>query len=122
MSFSRIDTVILRVRDISAAIAWYVDVTGFSVAYEDPNERLAVLQGSDGSPLTLWAWKSGEVPPPAGATACYPIFASANAHDDARTLKAKGIRVDEVVDQGSICFFRFYDPDGNMLEACEVRS
>lgn len=122
MSFSRVDTVILRVSDLAASTAWYVETIGFTVAFEDPGERLAVLQGSEGSPITLWEWKPGEKRPAPGGASCYPIFASKNAVEDARALRDRGVRVDEVVDQRSICFFRFYDPDGNMLEACEVRS
>lgn len=122
MPFSKIDTVILRVRDIAAATAWYVENVGFTVAFEDPGERLVVLQGSEGSPLTLWEWRTGEHSPPPGVSTCYPIFSSSDAIGDAEALRNRGIRVDDVIDQGGMCYFRFYDPDGNMLEACEVRS
>jgi len=58
--FSGLDTVILRVRDISTATAWYVQHLGAEVISEDEAQRLAVLEfGGDpegngaGSTLTL---------------------------------------------------------------------
>jgi catechol 2,3-dioxygenase-like lactoylglutathione lyase family enzyme len=58
--FSGLDTVILRVRDISAATAWYVQHLGAEAIYEDEEQRLPVLEfGGDpegngaGSTLTL---------------------------------------------------------------------
>jgi catechol 2,3-dioxygenase-like lactoylglutathione lyase family enzyme len=40
--FSRIDTVILRVRDLTRAEAWYKQTLGLSSVYSDPTEGLTV--------------------------------------------------------------------------------
>lgn len=120
MAFTRIGTVIVRVRDISAATEWYTDVLGFSVGHEDPAEGLAVLRGSEGSSLTLWEWKATDRPPAVGSPSCYPGFATTHAVEDAAALKARGIRTETVIERNGVRSFHFYDPDGNMLEAREV--
>jgi hypothetical protein len=92
-------------------------VAGFSLDDEDSIEPLAVIEGPDGFPLILGEWKRGDVRPANGVAACYPVFASTNTVSDARALRKMGVQVDDVVDQGSLYFFRFCDPDANMLEA-----
>lgn len=115
----RLDTVILRVRDAAAAAAWYARTLGFGVAYEDATEGLIVLDGCT-PPLTLWEWQAGERPPVSGAASCYPIFGSADAAADARALAALGVEVGPVQEGPGVRFFRFSDPDGNLLEACQA--
>jgi catechol 2,3-dioxygenase-like lactoylglutathione lyase family enzyme len=57
--FSRIDTVIVRVRDVMRAVHWYTRTLGLAPVYSDPNEGLTVL-GMEGTSLTLWQVKPDE--------------------------------------------------------------
>ena len=115
--FSRLDTVILRVRDLAAARQWYATTLGLHAVYEDPSQGLAVLGLEGGASVTLWAVPAGEAIPPSST---YPIFAVADARAAHAHLLARGVSPEPLVEAPGVCYFRFADPDGNPLEACEV--
>lgn len=115
--FSRLDTVILRVRDLPAAQQWYAATLGLSAVYEAPDEGLAVLGLAAGASLTLWALPAGEA---VRASSTFPIFAVADAPAAHAHLRARGVAVGPVTEGPGVRYFRFADPDGNPLEACEV--
>lgn len=118
--FSRIDTLILRVRDLQRACDWYATTLGLTAVYTDAEEGLAVLPVGESGSLTLWQLKKGEVPPARDAAGAYPIFAAADAAADHVALSARGVEVGELTEGPGVRFFTFRDPDGNRLEACEV--
>jgi catechol 2,3-dioxygenase-like lactoylglutathione lyase family enzyme len=124
--FSGLDTVIIRVRDISAATTWYVQHLGAEALYEDEEQRLAVIEvgGSPdgemaGSTLTLWQLDDGVAWAPSST---YPILATPDAKAAHAALAAQGVAVDALVETPGVWFFRFTDLDGNTLEACEVKA
>ena len=118
--FTRIDTVLLRVRDHAAAIAWYEEQLGLTPAFTDPAERLSVLDVGEGASLTLWELKPDEPDPPRDGAGTFPIFATEDAASAHRRLAESGVRVSEVSESPGVRFFTFWDLDGNRLEACEV--
>ena len=73
--FSRLDTVILRVRDLPAAQRWYAATLGLHAIHEDAGEGLAVLGLDGGASLTLWAL-AGDVDVQTSST--FPIFGVAD--------------------------------------------
>jgi catechol 2,3-dioxygenase-like lactoylglutathione lyase family enzyme len=115
--FSRLDTVILRVRDLAAARAWYATRLGLHAVYEDATQGLAVLGLEGGSSLTLWAAPRGEG---ISTSSTFPIFAVADARAAHARLAANGVPAEPLVEAPGVCYFRFADLDGNPLEACEV--
>jgi catechol 2,3-dioxygenase-like lactoylglutathione lyase family enzyme len=117
--FERIDTVIVRVRDIEAAKRWYREKLGLEPTFEDDGEQLAVL-GCGGTSLTLWQWASHEAAPSPADAGCYPIFSAVDVEQAWRTLRTRGVTVEPVTDAGGVRWFRFRDLDGNQLEACQV--
>lgn len=118
--FDQIDTFILRVADLEAAVAWYAAMLGLQAAYTDPVERLAVLPLAQGASLTLWQRKAGEPAPDPGAQGAFPIFATADAAAALEALKGRGARAGGLVEGAGVRYFQFQDLDGNRLEACEV--
>ena len=118
--FRRIDTVIVRVRDLQQAKGWYERVLELDTIYEDPAERLAVLTTPDGSSVTLWELKEGEVLAAGPGVGTYPIFAVDDAPDAHRALRERGVEPEALADGAGVCYFGFRDPDGNRLEACQV--
>jgi catechol 2,3-dioxygenase-like lactoylglutathione lyase family enzyme len=116
--FSRIDTVILRVRDLARSERWYSQTLGLSSVYSDTTEGLTVL-GLQGASLTLWQFKPAE-----GGTKpsehSFPIFAVADADAAHRHLLELGVAADPLQEGPGVRFFTFRDPDGNRLEACQV--
>ena len=51
-----IDTVIIRVSDISLSKQWYVNKLGLTVIWDDPAIKLVVLD--TGSPVSLTLWQT----------------------------------------------------------------
>ena len=123
--FSGLDTVIIRVRDISAATAWYVQHLGAEAIYEDAEQRLAVIEiggdddGNGASTLTLWQLDDGVAWAPSNT---YPILATPDAKAAHAALTAQGVEVGVLMETPGVWFFRFADLDGNALEACEVKA
>lgn len=116
--FSRLDTLILRVHDLSAARTWYAATLGLTAVYVDEAEGLAVL-GLEGTSLTLWQLKPGEAMVDS-ATAPYPIFSVADAAAAQTLLRERGTAAGALQVGPGVRFFSFRDLDGNRLEACEV--
>lgn len=117
--FRRIDTVILRVSNLETAVRWYESVLGLPSVHRDEAVRLAVL-ALDGTSLTLWERGAGEAAPAADAAGTYPIFATGDAAGARERLVARGVAAGPLETGEGVRFFRFEDPDGNVLEACEV--
>ncbi len=113
-----IDTIIIRVSDIQKSKRWYVDNLDLSPVYEDNNINLLVLD--TGGQVSLTLWQTDEKIEVNKNTASYPIFRTENAASANEELKSKGINVSDVIDDGAVKYFTFFDPDGNVLEACQV--
>jgi catechol 2,3-dioxygenase-like lactoylglutathione lyase family enzyme len=115
--FSRLDTVVLRVRDLPAAQQWYATTLGLGAIYEAHDEGLVVLGLAGNASLTLWALPADET---AGASSTFPIFGVDDAHAAHAHLRARGVAAGPVTEGPGVRYVRFADPDGNTLEACEV--
>ena len=113
-----IDTVIVRVSDVTFSKGWYREKLFFQVIYEEPSLNLAVLDTNGPTSLTLW--QTDEPIQINKDTASYPIFKTPEAEKARQALQESGVRTGEVVDDGFVKYFFFYDPDGNVLEACQV--
>jgi catechol 2,3-dioxygenase-like lactoylglutathione lyase family enzyme len=119
-AFLGLDTVLVRVTNIEAARDWYRAALGFDEPYVDPAERLAVFSLGGTTSLTLWELKPGESLPPRTQCATFPIFSVKDANETRELLAGRGVDVGPLVAGGEVTFFTFRDPDGNLLEACEV--
>ena len=112
-----IDTIVLRVSDLDRSKAWYTQNLEFKSISEDKQMDLIVLDTFGPTSLTLWA--TGEKIKVNRDTTSYPIFRTANAALAHEKLKQKGIEVGELT-ADAVNYFNFRDPDGNLLEICEV--
>ena len=118
--FLGLDTVLVRVTNIATARDWDRTAFGVEEPYFDPAERLAVFPLGGTTSLTLWELKPEEIPPPRTQAATFPIFSVKDAKATRQLLTVRGVDVGPLVDGGSVTFFTFRDPDGNLLEACQV--
>lgn len=118
--FLRIDTVIVRVRDLAHALPWYQILLAAEPLYLDGGEGLAVLPLGDSS-LTLWQREPGDtghaVPGRAGT---YPILAVADADAAHAFVSAHGGTPEPIGTGAGVRYFGFTDPHGNYLEACQI--
>lgn len=116
--YQGIDTVIVRVSDILNAKQWYQDKLGLTMVWDDSCPRLIFLD--TGSPTSLTLWQTDEKIEHIRGTASYPIFRTLHAETTIKELQDNGVLVGEVIVDGPVQYFLFYNPDGNVLEACQV--
>lgn len=115
--FLRLDTVILRVRDIKKARAWYQQKLGFRPTYSDDNEKLVVFDLHGTTSLTLWQLKEKEK---LTVSSTYPIFLAEDIQAAHETLASQRVKTEPVTETNGLRWFGFYDPDGNRIEVCQV--
>ena len=113
-----IDTVIIRVSDIEISKDWYQVKLGLLPVWDDPQMNLVVLDTNSATSLTLWQTKKKISIDQ--ETASYPIFKTPDASALREALIISGIQVGEIIQDEHVKYFFFYDPDGNILEACQV--
>jgi catechol 2,3-dioxygenase-like lactoylglutathione lyase family enzyme len=115
--FGRIDTVILRVKNIKKAARWYKEVLELTPLYEGENDHgMVIFQVGDGPPLTLYEIGYDEVIPAKRFSSTYPIFYVSDIEAVHSTLTERGVEAESIEDDGAVKYFRFRDPDGNALE------
>jgi len=113
-----IDTLIVRVSDIEISRNWFIQKLSFTVLHEDPIHRLAVLDTH--SPVSITLWQTDEPIKINAKTTAYPIFRTADAQQAHDHLSAMGVTVGEIITDHAVTYFTFHDPDGNILEVCQV--
>ena len=114
-----IDTIIVRVSNIAASKKWYSEKLGMALLFEDDKMKLAVLDTK--SPTSLTLWQTEKTVSVNRETASYPIFKTPNAGALKKELSNRGIEVGEIIQDDYVKYFFFYDPDGNILEACQLQ-
>jgi catechol 2,3-dioxygenase-like lactoylglutathione lyase family enzyme len=119
-SFTRIESIVLRVRSRQAAVAWYRESLGLEVVFEDPAEGMAVLGVGQGCSLTLWELPAGEEGAPGEISGTFPIFEAMDVRRHRLLLQGRGVATSELREIPGLRCFTFWDPDGNRLDACEV--
>lgn len=120
MSLQGIDTVIIRVSNLEISKKWYTENLNLNVIWEDPILKLAVLE--TGGPTSLTIWQTDKVINFDRDTSSYPIFRTFDAIQLRKELIDKGVNVSELIEDSSVKYFLIYDPDGNVIEACQVIS
>lgn len=118
--FSGLDTILIRVRHIEAAQAWYERMLGMVTTYVDPVRRIVVMDTGKPTSLTLWELKPGEQSATPGMMGTPPIFHADSAPAMRDALMGRGVVVEKLECNGWLQTFGFYDPDGNRLEICEM--
>ncbi|MGN6533579.1 MAG: VOC family protein [Ginsengibacter sp.] len=115
-----IDTIIVRVSDINQSKLWYQEKLGLQAVYEDSKIHLVVLDTN--SPTSLTLWQTANPIQNNKETASYPIFRTFDAKTARQNLLDKGVNVSGLISDEVIKYFQFFDPDNNVLEACEVHN
>lgn len=86
--------------------------------YEDAQIGLVVVDTNGPTSLTLW--KTEERIDSNKKSTSFPIFKTTDAKTLRQQLLDNAVNVTELNQDESIKYFQFYDPDGNVLEACET--
>jgi len=117
-SLQGIDTIIVRVSDVEISKKWYQEKLDLQPIWDDPDLKLVVF--NTGGPTSLTIWQTEKTIKNNPHTSTYPIFRTIDANTANQELKDKGINVGDVINDGFVNYFFFYDPDGNIFEACQV--
>ena len=86
--------------------------------YEDSSMKLVILN-TDG-PTSLTLWQTDQTPVVNRNTASYPIFKTTNADALRKQLLSRNVEAGEIKQDEYVKYFNFFDPDGNIMEACQV--
>lgn len=113
-----IDTVIVRIADFENSRTWYLQKLGLKPLFEDSNMKLIVLD--TGGPTSLTLWYTPQKISINREQASYPIFRTPDAAALRNELISRGIETGDIIKDEYVEYFFFYDPEGNVLEACQV--
>jgi catechol 2,3-dioxygenase-like lactoylglutathione lyase family enzyme len=119
-SFTRLDSIVLRVRSRQAAVAWYRATLGVQVLFEDASEGMAILGVGQGSSLTLWELSPDEEGAFDEKPGAFPILEAIDAREHRLHLQGLGVLTSGLREVPGLRCFTFWDLDGNRLDACEV--
>ncbi|MBI1936550.1 MAG: VOC family protein [Ignavibacteriales bacterium] len=118
--FERLDTVIIRVKNIDTSKRWYTEVLQLKNLFEDDKEKLVVFDTGGAASVTIWHLKEDEILQQKSAAGTFPIFLSPDAESIHKYLKENGVEASSITESEGIKFFFFFDPDGNKLEVCQT--
>lgn len=112
------ESVTIRVSNILRSREWYQSRLGFPVIFEEPKKSKVIIDTGSATSITLW--QAEEKISETKKTTSYIIFNTTDAQSTQEELMAKGVKVEDLIVADFVKYFFFYDPDGNVLEACQV--
>jgi catechol 2,3-dioxygenase-like lactoylglutathione lyase family enzyme len=116
--FQGIDTVTVRVANISRSKYWYQSKLGLKIVCEEPLKSLVVLDTGNATSIKLWQAEDSILP--RKITTSYIIFNTPDVKYMHAYLKSLQIRTEVIIESDYVKYFFFYDLDGNVLEVCQV--
>jgi len=119
--FDALNMVVLRVRDLKSARAWYERVLELKVSEENSSGQTVVLDLGRGAILCLWQLGPDETPASTEIAASFPNFRSGDVEGIHGKLDGLGVTVTPLKDSGGVKWFSFYDPDGNRIDVVQNR-
>ena len=119
--FDALNMVVLRVRDLKSARAWYERVLELKVAEENPSGQTVVLDLGRGANLCLWQLGADEKPAGSDVATAFPNFRSGDVEGIHGKLDGLGVTVTPLKDSGGVKWFSFFDTDGNRIDVVQNR-
>lgn len=119
--FNRLDTVIIRVKNLEESKNWYIDNLNFFPVYSDEESKITVFDMAGTTTLTLWQLDENEINGTATSGGAYAVFNCDNAEQIYKSLKKEGVTVANFTASEDVSLFNFYDPDNNKFEVIEIK-
>jgi len=119
--FNRLDTLIIRVKDMEEAKNWYIENLKFFPVYSDEESKITVFDMAGTTTLTIWQFDENETGGTMNQGNTYAVFNCEDAEQVFKSLKKKGVAVDNFVASEDVSLFNFYDLDGNKFEVIEIK-
>ena len=118
--FNRLDTIIVRVKNLEESKNWYIENLNFFPVYSDDESKITVFDMAGTTTLTLWQFDEKETTKEQNHANTYAVFNCDNAEQTFKSLRKKGVAVDNFAASEEVSLFNFYDPDGNKFEVIEI--
>jgi hypothetical protein len=118
--FQGVDTLVIRVTNILLAKSWYTEKLGLSLAYEDDDMRLVILNGWGETSVTLWQSESQLIENK--NCGYYVTFKSDNSTETRDELIRRGVKVGELLSDDTYASFIFEDLEGKTFEVRQTYS
>lgn len=119
--FDALNMIVVRVRDLASARAWYERVLELRVSEDNSSGPTIVLDLGRGPNLCLWQVGPDESLPGSNIAASFPNFRSGDVDGVHKKLDEQGVSVTPLKDSGGVKWFTFYDPDGNRIDVVQNR-
>jgi len=119
--FDALNMVVMRVKDLRVAKAWYERVLELHVSEENPAGQTVVLDLGRGANLCLWQLGTDEMLATAPTAAAFPNFRTGDVDGTHAKLEGLGVHVTPLRDTGGVKWFSFFDPDGNRIDVMQNR-
>lgn len=119
--FDALNMVVMRVKDLRTARAWYERVLELTVSEENNAGQTVVLDLGRGANLCLWQLGADEMLATAPTAAAFPNFRTGDVDGTHAKLEGLGVHVTPLRDTGGVKWFSFFDPDGNRVDVMQNR-
>jgi CspA family cold shock protein len=119
--FDALNMVVMRVRDLNSARAWYERVLELRPADNGSSGPTVVLDLGRGANLCLWQIGPDETLAGSNVAAAFPNFRTGDVDGTHAKLEGLGVSVTALNDSGGVKWFSFYDPDGNRIDVVQNR-
>lgn len=119
--FTRLDTIIVRVKNMEEAKNWYIENLNFFPVYSDDESKITVFDLAGTTTLTIWQLDENEAGETINRGNTYAVFNCEDADKVFKSLKKKGVSVDNFIASEDVSLFNFYDLDGNKFEVIEIK-
>lgn len=119
--FDALNMVVMRVKDLRVARAWYERVLELHVSEENNAGQTVVLDLGRGANLCLWQLGADETLATAPTAAAFPNFRTGDVDGTHSKLEGLGVHVTPLRDTGGVKWFSFFDPDGNRIDVMQNR-
>jgi cold shock protein len=119
--FDALNMIVIRVRDLATARAWYERVLELRVSEDNSSGQTVILDLGRGPNLCLWQVGPDEALAGSGVAAAFPNFRSGDVDGVHGKLEGLGVSVTPLKDSGGVKWFSFFDPDGNRIDVVQNR-
>lgn len=119
--FDALNMIVMRVKDLRTARAWYERVLELQVSEENNAGQTVVLDLGRGANLCLWQLGIDELLATAPTAAAFPNFRTGDVDGTHAKLEGLGVHVTPLRDTGGVKWFSFFDPDGNRVDVMQNR-
>ena len=113
-----LESVVLRVHDLTAAVAWYRDALGLSPTHVDERARRAVFE-LGGASVVLWQLRPIDRELVVGYAGTFPRLATDDLELAWHQLRDRGVLVEPIAASPAGRSFELRDLDGNRLDVGE---